>query len=225
VLHETILFLALLMAFMGGRVIAPAVAGELYKQGHNLEARVQPRIEGAFILSLIVAAPALAIPGSARLAGAMAVLTGALIIIRLLRWQLWRCRSRPDLIGLGLGYAWLGIGLGSFGIALATGWHVTGALHVITIGALGTLTSGIMSRTHYQRLYRTPPPARLVAWMLTTITLAALARVAATFFTSAVSIPLLWVAATAWTLCFGLLAWLFTTERFRTWRKTSRLAS
>lgn len=108
------------MAFMGGRIISPAIAGEFHKQGRDLKARVQPRVEVAFILLLIVAAPALALPGGAILAGILAVSAGALILFRLLRWQPWHCSSRPDLIGLCIGYAWLSLGLGLFGIAIAT---------------------------------------------------------------------------------------------------------
>ena len=209
VLYETVLFLSLLMAFMGGRVIAPAIAGELHKQGYNLKARVQPRVEAVLILLLIVAAPALAIPGGAVVAGTMAVLAGILIFFRMLRWQPWRCRARADIIGLCIGYAWLSLGLGLFGIAIAMGWQLTVALHVITIGALGTLTSAIMSRTHYQRRQRTPPPDALVVWMLATIAIATLARVAANSGIASNSITLLWIAACAWALCFGTLAWLF----------------
>ena len=36
---------ALLLLFMGGRLIAPSVAGQLHRQGIDLDARVQPRIE------------------------------------------------------------------------------------------------------------------------------------------------------------------------------------
>src|SRR5690606_21075844 len=58
-LFEAVLLLSGLMFFMGGRMIAPAIAGHLLKKGRDLEARVQPRIEGAVIilgaLALIIA--------------------------------------------------------------------------------------------------------------------------------------------------------------------------
>lgn len=221
ILHQAILFLALLMAFMGGRITAPAIAGELHKQGFNLVARVQPRVEGAFIILLLIASPALAINGQLTIvgmhitgnsiAGGSALLAGGLILYRLLRWQPWRCLNRPDLIGLCIGYLWLSIGLALFGIALISNWHLTSALHVITIGALGTLTSGVMSRTHYQRQQRTPPPTALIIALLTTLAVAVLARIAADFSSWQNTPALLWLAATAWTLCFGTLSTLFCT--------------
>ncbi|MEC9386513.1 MAG: NnrS family protein, partial [Pseudomonadota bacterium] len=54
-LQTTILGLLLLMTFMGGRIIAPAVAGTLEKRGIPLEARVQPHIEGALLVVLPIA--------------------------------------------------------------------------------------------------------------------------------------------------------------------------
>jgi uncharacterized protein involved in response to NO len=204
---------------MGGRIIAPAIAGEFGKQGRNLDARVQPRLEATFIVLLIIAAPSLLIPGGALVTGTMAILAGALIALRLLRWQPWHCRARPDLIGLCVGYAWLSVGLCLFGFAIANGWQVTSTLHVITIGALGTLTSGVMSRTHYQRLRRTPPPTALVAWMLATLAIAVLARVAAYAPHGGNPAALLWLSASAWVLCFGTLAWLFSAQLYRSWRQ------
>ncbi|MEZ5567978.1 MAG: NnrS family protein [Halioglobus sp.] len=215
VLYETVLFLSLLMAFMGGRIIAPAAAGELYKQGYNLEARVQPRIEAAFILLLMIAAPALALPGGAVVAGTMLILAGILVVFRLLRWQLWRWRSRLDLVALGVGYAWLGIGIGLFGVAIASGSRTAAALHILTVGALGTLTSGVMARTHYQRTQRSSPPGILSVWMAGCIAIAALGRVLADLYTGVPKIGLLWLAASAWASCFGVLFWRFLVERLQ----------
>lgn len=52
---------ALLLLFMGGRLIAPTVAGQIYRQGGNLEARVQPRIEGALIVAMALGVVALVV--------------------------------------------------------------------------------------------------------------------------------------------------------------------
>lgn len=214
VLQEAVLFLSLLMAFMGGRIIAPAVAGQLQKQGYTLEARVQPRVEGALIVCLVVAAPALTIPGGTVVAGTTIVLAGVLIIFRLMRWQLLRWHSRLDLVALYVGYTWLGFGLCVLGIVIAGGRPSTVALHIVTVGALGSLTSGVMSRTYYQRLRRTPPPGLLSVWLVSCIAIAVLARVGADLGGVSYRVELLWLAASAWSLCFGALFWLFATDVF-----------
>src|SRR5450759_1841417 len=55
ILKATVLLFALLLLFMGGRIIAPTVAGQFYRQGGKLDARVQPRIEGGLIIAMAVA--------------------------------------------------------------------------------------------------------------------------------------------------------------------------
>ncbi len=69
VLAIAVLLLASLMLFMGGRIIAPATAGQIHRQGGNLAARVQPRLEGALIVAMLCAVVAAAV-GLARIAGA-----------------------------------------------------------------------------------------------------------------------------------------------------------
>jgi uncharacterized protein involved in response to NO len=58
ILTVAVLLFALLMIFMGGRLIAPTVAGQFYRQGGKLDARVQPRIEGGLLAAMAVAAAA-----------------------------------------------------------------------------------------------------------------------------------------------------------------------
>ena len=94
-----VVLLAMLMLFMGGRVIAPMVAGQFHRQGRKLPDRVQPRIESALLISMTVAAVASA-SGTRSwalpiLAIAMAV-AGVLAGVRLVRWRLWAlCTAGP----------------------------------------------------------------------------------------------------------------------------------
>ncbi len=202
VLAEAVVLFALLMVFFGGRLIAPAAAGAIERGGGVLKARVQPRIEGAILLAMIAAALTAPIPALHSAHGLLLILAGLLALVRLGRWQLWRCTQRPDLLCLGLGYAWLGSGLvllgtaRGFDVGLAPGI----ATHAITVGALGTLTTSIMLRNRLLRL-RVPleraGPVFLAMTLL--ITTAALARL--------VGGPLhgLMLAAAAWSLALLLL--------------------
>ncbi|MFW5969864.1 MAG: NnrS family protein [Halofilum sp. (in: g-proteobacteria)] len=178
VLHETVLLFATLMLFMGGRIIAPAAAGAIQRAGGHLEARVQPRIEGGLLIAMIGAVSLSAVPGGRAMAGACAGLAGLLAVIRLARWRLPACRGRPDLWCLGLGYAWLGGGLVLFGVASITGSPpFAAAIHAITVGALGTLTSGVMARVRLTRLKRDPGREWSLPWMALLITAAAAIRI------------------------------------------------
>lgn len=145
--------LALLMFFMGGRTLAPAVAGHLIKQKIPMPARVQPNVEGAGIVLLFAGIALLLLAPLG--AGVCFSITGFLVLARMWRWQLWHCADRIDLLLLASGYAWLGIGLIVFGLGLAVApqW-LTAGVHAITVGAMGVLTVTIMARTQMVRRFR-----------------------------------------------------------------------
>lgn len=207
ILIVAVLLFAALMLFMGGRLIAPTVAGQFYRQGGKLDARVQPRIEGGLLVAMTVAAAASVFaswPPFTMLAAAATTVAGALSAVRLVRWRLWALRGRPDLLCLAAGYGWLAIGLLLYGAALAAGHYQTAALHIITVGALGTLTLNVMAMTW--TLKARQDPSRAGARVGATILLgaAASARVLASL---AVFDPqvLLVIASTTWSSAFALL--------------------
>ena len=98
ILMVAVLLFTLLTLFMGGRILAPAAAGQFYRQGRRLDTRVQPRIESGLIIAMAVAAVAAAFAGEPQFTrvGAIAmVAAGLLAAARLLRWRLWSLRDRP----------------------------------------------------------------------------------------------------------------------------------
>ncbi|MBY6219873.1 NnrS family protein [Marinobacter hydrocarbonoclasticus] len=204
-LQTTILGLLLLMTFMGGRIIAPAVAGTLEKRGIPLEARVQPHIEGALLVVLPIAMTLMLFSATEQLAGLLLVSASALVVIRIARWKLWHCSNRPDLLVLALGYLWLAIGAAFAGARLLTGHPVLPALHLIVVGALGTLSGSVMLRLAWQRARRTFPPA----WQVIAIAILVAAATISRYLAGATpySQPLLlWFSAGCWTLTFGGIA-------------------
>jgi uncharacterized protein involved in response to NO len=209
-LRETVLLLALLMLFMGGRIIAPAAAGAIQAAGGHLEARVQPRIEGAVLVLMGLAALSLPLPAARPMTGGLALATAALSLARLLRWRLWACRGRPDLWCLGIGYGWLVVGLALLGLS----WSfellpASSATHAITVGALGTLAAVVMARV--QRLREKLDPATLwsLPWIAGCMGLAALVRLAGHD-----SAPALGLAAGLWSLGLLLLLPALLPRRF-----------
>jgi hypothetical protein len=117
-----VLLFAMLLLFMGGRIIAATVAGQFHRQGDRPVARVQPRIESALLAIMAAAAAASAVgprPPFAAVAAASLIAAGVLAGVRILRWRLWALRGRPDLLCLAAGYAWLALGLILYGAALA----------------------------------------------------------------------------------------------------------
>lgn len=155
--------LDLLMFAMGGRIIAAASSGVLQRQGMHVHGLATARLERIGVLALIgvIAGDLWSAlwPASAGCSLAAAVMIG----LRLRRWKPWRMTAAADVLALQVGYAWLAAGLMVKAAASAGPWFapwdaMTDALHVLTIGALGTLTATMMVRTSLQRHRR---PVRL----------------------------------------------------------------
>ncbi len=201
-----VLLLGALMLFMGGRFISAIAAGEFHQQNKVLAVRVQPAIEAALLVTMAIAIVSAVVPGgdvASRLACAAA---GALALVRLLRWRLWACRGRPDLLCLGAGYAWLALGLLALAGAPAGSWR-TAALHLVTVGALGTLTLNVMANTLLLKARRAPARQWMPATATTLVGCATLLRVAA------VAVPghaagLLVAAALCWAAACAGVCWL-----------------
>jgi len=85
-------------------------------------------------------------PGLAR--GILMLMVAALALTRLIGWRGWRTWREPMLWVLHLGYLWLAIGLAVRGLALIGVYAMPelDTLHGITVGALGTLSLGMMVR-------------------------------------------------------------------------------
>ncbi|HEY8554725.1 MAG TPA: NnrS family protein [Burkholderiales bacterium] len=214
VLVTAVLLFALLLLFMGGRLIAPAVAGQYYRQGEELETRVQPGIEAVLIVAMlaaIVISPFAALPWAAAVAGCACIVAGVLAAARLVRWRLWGVRGRPDLFCLGAGYAWLALGLVTIGFALLANARLTAALHLVTIGSLGSLTLNVMALTWAARAQRNIADERLPVWGTFLVAAATVARVAADF--AGDPRPYWWLAGACWSGAFVLL--LITMAKLR----------
>ena len=203
VTYATVALFALLMLFMGGRILAPALAGQLHRQGERLDARVQPRIEAALIVAGFVAAAGFAARAPALLTALALLAAGGTAALRLLRWRLWALRGRPDLLCLASGYAWLALGLMAFGAALAAARQQSAALHLITVGALGTLTLNVMAQSWLLKARRDPSRSIGIVAGTSLIALATVLRVAG----------LLEAAAACWSAAFLTLLAVFLTRR------------
>ncbi|MAL99222.1 MAG: hypothetical protein CL583_12340 [Alteromonadaceae bacterium] len=205
ILLEAILLLSTLMFFMGGRMLAPAVAGHLLKQGHELEARVQPRLEGTvlIVMGLVLVLNLLPWAPWRQMTGLLLLLAAALTLFRLVRWPVRLCLDRPDLLALMLGYWWIIAGWVLIATALlSNAIPLSTALHGMTIGALGTLTLTVMARTRTQRSHKHTDMPKAVYVAIALISFAALARIAAAVVPG---LSLYLLGAFSWSLAFLIL--------------------
>lgn len=207
-----VLLFGLLMAFMGGRIIAPAAAGEIQRTGGVLEARVQPRIEGAIVILGGLSLASIPVLGMSVISAGLIAAIGVVTLLRLMRWRLWACRRRPDILAMGIGYAWLSAGFIATGLSVSGVGNFTGAVHLMTVGALGTLSTSVMLQQLYLRKVKRHPGALLVYGTITLLGVAAFTR----WLTANGEITRtsgLWIAAGSWSVVYILVA--FQLLRYR----------
>jgi uncharacterized protein involved in response to NO len=165
--------IVLLLVIMGGRVIPAFTRNALPAAGvRRLEPAEWPSIASvaALVPLELVAAPA---PWVAAVALTAAVLNAA----RMAPWGTLATLRHPILWVLHAGYGWIVVGLALEGLAALGRLAPSLATHALTIGALGSLTLGMMSRVALGHTARplVPAPAIVLAYVL--INLAALVRV------------------------------------------------
>ena len=217
-LQATVLLLSALMFFMGGRILAPAIAGHIRRKATPLRHVVQGRLEGGVLICMAAAilSVALPAPGAVVASSAGLLLAAVLTLVRIGRWRIWECRDKPDLLALLAGYAWLVIGWVLVAGAFMGGGSVTAALHAITTGALGTLSWNIMLRT---QLFRSGRGTDALIWarlVVPVMALLAVLRISVPHYTP--QWPLL-MAAGLWFLCFGILCVLLVGVALRPYQR------
>ena len=188
---------AFLLAGMGGRALAPALAGAHDDPRRWLANAVQPRLEGGVLAACAAAAALLPAAATRPAGGAALVLAGLFTAVRLWRWRPWTVR-RADVALLAVAYAWLALALPAWGLAELAGARPWAAAHLLTVGALGSLTAVMMARTAALRLGRGAAAAgdAALAVVLAAVAAAALLRVGG----------LAMAAAAAWSGALVLLA-------------------
>ena len=194
-----------IIAVMAGRVV-PMFSNNGVP---GLNAQRHPRVEQAALGSALalLAADALGLPAP-WLSGVLAV---ALIAhaARWWAWQPWGTRGNALVWVLHLAYLWLPLHLG-LRLGAESGLLPSGpATHALTVGLIGTLTLGMMTRTalgHTGRPLRAGP-VEVAAYGA--VSLAALVRVAGPLLQPAWLLPAVGLSSALWSLAWGLYLWRY----------------
>lgn len=183
-----------LMLVIGGRVIP------FFTERRLPQLRVRSRdwlnaiVNGGAAVVLLLD---VALPGSIAL-GIASLVLGLFVAARLYGWRPWVTLGEPMLWILHAGYLWLAIGLVLRGIALtAGGLTELTAVHALTVGALGSLAIGMMTRVALGHTGRPLAAGWLMAMAFLLVTLAAAVRVSGV-------VGLLSLAGTLWTAAFAI---------------------
>ena len=195
--------LALLYALAAG-VFTPVFTGNhlrLHRRGDLAAARMP--LEVAALASIVVFA-VLDLAGAAPATRTVAAFAAAALnAIRMVRWRGWRVADAPLLWTMHAGYAWLVVALALAGLSAAGDPAAARAwLHAFTVGALGSMMIGLLTRVVLKHTGRplVLPAAIVVAHLL--VQVAAVARVGAAWAPDGRAA--ITASALAWTAAFAL---------------------
>ena len=137
---DVVLFI---MAVMGGRVIPAFTNSAVPGAG----ARRNAILEKAALGSILVLIAFDLLQADTRFGGAVALVAALLHAARLSLWAPRRTLDRPILWILHASYAWIAVHLALRGLAAFELVPAVVATHALTVGAIGGLTIGMMTRT------------------------------------------------------------------------------
>lgn len=189
-----------IVVVIGGRVIPSFTAN-----GLRIEVPARKLLDRASIAATgVVALLGAAFEGSWALAIASLV-AGVLHGARLLGWKPWATRRSPILWVLHVGYAWIAIGLVLRGVAIfVPSLPASAPTHALTVGAIGSLILGMMSRVSLGHTGRMLSVGRPVTVAYAMLAAAALARVGGPIVVPNWYGWVLVVAGALWTAAFGI---------------------
>ena len=193
---DVVLFI---MAVMGGRVIPAFTNNAIAGAGARRNQWLEYAALGS-VLALLVADLA----DLGRTAASVALAAALLHAARLALWAPWSTRTRPILWILHVSYAWIVLHLALRGLA---GFDLVApglATHALTVGAIGGLTLGMMTRTARGHTGRPLAVGRLEIAAYVLVQVAAVARALLPLALPGAYAALVAASAALWCAAFAL---------------------
>jgi uncharacterized protein involved in response to NO len=170
------------------------------------DAQRYPMLERAALGAVLALLVADGLQAPAWVGARIAALAALAHLLRWALWQPWTTLRTPLVWVLHLAYLWIPVHLAMRSLAVA-GWIApSAATHALTVGAIGGLVIGMMTRTARGHTAR---PLRADRWELTAYLLVALAaalRVFLPIVAPADTLQAILASALLWSAAFGLYA-------------------
>ncbi len=205
--------LVLLINLIGGRIIPGFTRNWLKRQAQPNQrgpATLPPAFDrfDLFVTWLLVAFAAFQVGGApSSWTATLGSITGLLLLFRLARWRGVHTLREPLVWVLHIAFAWVPMGVLLLSAAELGLAPRTAGTHALTSGAITTMIIAVAGRAALGHTGRPLESHPLLTTAYVLITIAAIARVAATAGSSARM--LLMISATAWTLGFVCFAWRY----------------
>lgn len=209
----SIAVMALLVALIGGRVVPSFTRNWFNKNDGPDIAAPMVGFDRVVLLVSLVALIAWTAIGESEAVGAALALAGLLNLARLARWRGWATTAEALVTILHVGYLWLAVGLVLLGVSMLQDTMTNGAaLHMLTLGAMGTMTLAVMTRAILGHTGRDLHAGAGTIAIYACVTVAMGLRVAYAFVPG---MDLIWASAGFWTVAFGLFVWIYAPLTYR----------
>ncbi|MBL3827058.1 MULTISPECIES: NnrS family protein [Marinobacter] len=198
-----------LISIIGGRITPAFSTGWLRQRGLDSNAvKTIPALDMATVFSLILLMASL-VTGWQSITGALAVLSGALMLVRLAGWKGWLVREEPLLWILHLSILWVPVSLFLLAGTLFAGWPSNAWSHAAGTGAVACLILGVIARVALGHSGRPLVLPKGMVLAFVAIHLAALIRVL-TAFEIIPWHPGIGSSTLLWLFAFGMFLYRYT---------------
>lgn len=201
--------LVLLVAVVGGRVIPAFTTNWLKLRGADRLPVARPRLEGVILPLTAVAGLSQSLFPEGWPTALLCLLAGLGHTLRLAGWRGLATVAEPLLLVLHVAYAWLAIGFLLLAVTAAGApLPGTAALHALSVGAVGGMILGMMTRVALGHTGRVLTAARTTVAAYLLLGLATVARVFGPAFETLAAAALPWSGA-LWMAAFGIFLWSY----------------
>jgi len=208
---DAVLFI---LAVMGGRVIPMFTNNGIT----GTEATRNPMLEKVALGSVLALLAADLLQAPPTLIAIVALVAAGAHAVRLYLWQPWRTLATPLVWVLHVSYGWIVVYLVLRALALLGLIAAPLAVHALTVGAIGGMTIGMMTRTARGHTGRPLRADNYEVACYALVQVAALVRVFGGLFVPSVYLATVVVAGLCWSAAFALYAiryWpVLSRERF-----------
>jgi len=210
----SIAVMAFLVAMIGGRVVPSFTRNWFAKNDGPEIASPMAGFDLAVLFATVIALVFWVAWGEGSGVGTALAVAGLLNLARLARWRGWKTTAEGLVTILHVGYLWLSAGLTLLGVSMLHNAMTTAAaLHMLTLGAMGTMTLAVMTRAILGHTGRDLHAGPRTMAIYVFVTVAMILRVAYGF---APATGLIWASAGFWTTAFALFVSIYAPM---TWRK------
>jgi uncharacterized protein involved in response to NO len=176
--RTAVALIMLLLTLIGGRLVPNFTRESLVRAHKTARPASFSRFDALSIVLVVVATLAWIVQPESLVAGGTLVVAGSANLIRLLRWRGWMTWREPLVLILHVGYGWLTLSMLALGGAiLGIGLPTVNAVHVLTTGAVGAMTLGVMTRASLGHTGRPKHAGHVTVLIYVLVNLGAVLRV------------------------------------------------